>query len=158
MDANLNRAREGLRVVEELVRLGLGDRALTARCRQMRHVLAGYPEKMPGGYRALLIHRDAGRDVGAPLWPEEAGRAGLTEMLTANLKRTQEALRVLEECAKVLGAPVAELKDLRFAAYILERDIVPAAAVRFAPAGPRRGRRRVKRSGSAKRLRAKRLG
>jgi len=143
MDANLNRAREGLRVVEEMVRLGLGDRALTAQCRRMRHALARYPEKLPGGARNLMAGRDAWGDVGAPLWPEEAGREGLRELVAANLKRTQEALRVLEEYAKVLGAPVAELKALRFDAYSLERNIVLSSGPEPVSAGRRRIRRPV---------------
>ncbi len=99
-DANLNRAREGLRVCEEIARLVLEDPALTRRCQRLRHgihragSLLGGPE--------LLAGRDADGDVGRP------GRRGparthrvLGDLLTANLRRVQEALRVLEEFGRL---------------------------------------------------------
>jgi thiamine-phosphate pyrophosphorylase len=37
IDANLNRAREGLRVLEDLARFELDDAALSERAKQIRH-------------------------------------------------------------------------------------------------------------------------
>jgi thiamine-phosphate pyrophosphorylase len=131
-------------VLEEVVRLGLDDRGLTARCREMRHALARYAENVPGGYRDLLAGREAERDVGSSLWPEEAAREGLPQLVTANCKRIQEALRVLEEFAKLLAWPVAGLKALRFAAYELEKSIILSPGVGDTGSGSP-GRRRLRR-------------
>jgi len=136
VDANLNRAREGLRVLEELVRFYFEDLRLTARCREMRHTLARYAENIPGGYTALLAGREAARDVGSASWPGEGVRAGLAQLVAANCKRTQEALRVLEEYAKVLHWPADGLKALRFASYELEKSIMS-----LTESGCRRGER-----------------
>ncbi|HUW66164.1 MAG TPA: hypothetical protein VMW83_15990 [Spirochaetia bacterium] len=146
IDANFNRAREGLRVLEELVRLGFDDHRLTVRCREMRHALARYAENVPGGYPALLAGREAQSDVGSGLWPEEKSREGLFQLVAANCKRVQEALRVLEEYAKLLSWPVAELKALRFASYELEKTIILFPGVGDARTGPGSGGRgRVRR-------------
>lgn len=153
IDANLNRAREGLRVLEELVRFGFDDYGLTARCREMRHVLARYAQNIPGGYGALLAGRAVEGDVGSPLWPEEKSRDGLSQLVAANCKRVQEALRVLEEYAKLLSWPVSGLKDLRFASYDLEKTIMAGMADAMIGSGVRGRIRRRGRVSARKAIR-----
>lgn len=110
IDANLNRAREGLRVLEDLVRFGLDDAEPAAALRRLRHDVGALADGMG---MALLAARDSRRDVGRAA-PSDSGDAA-----TANFKRVQEALRVLEECGLRRAA------RLRFRAYDLEKEIAP---------------------------------
>lgn len=124
LDANLNRLREGLRVLEEIARFVLDDAALTAQMKELRHRVTAAAGELPGGAAGLLQARDAGGDVGAGSWTaSESTRSGVAALATANFKRGQEAARVLEEFGK-LSAPNAagEFKKIRFAMYGLEQE------------------------------------
>ena len=122
IDANLNRAREGLRVLEDLARFLLQDSSLAQRLRSLRHELE---VRDPERVLELLRARDAGGDPGA-IW-KEAERRGVFELGLAAFKRTQEALRALEEAAKIESSPLdgADAKRIRFALYDIEREMLP---------------------------------
>ncbi len=127
LDANANRAREGLRVVEEYLRLVCDDAEFSARIKQLRHAVTAAVVSM-GVEDHLLAARGSDTDVGATE-PKgsEGNRDDMRHVITANLRRTQEALRVLEEYSKLLsGRACAEFKRLRFESYTLEKDIAPA--------------------------------
>jgi len=114
LDANANRAREALRVLEEAARFALNDAELTDRLKQMRHDLADALAAVPG----LEASRDTPGDVGTCLSTSgEITRASIREVVLAAGKRLSEALRVLEEYGKTLP-PVLETGDTAFAARI----------------------------------------
>lgn len=121
LDANLDRAREGLRVIEEWCRLGCEDAELTAECKDLRQTLAGYhtPE--------LRAARQTDQDPGTALThPQERDRQTLQQLLAANFARVQEALRVIEEYAKLTNTELSQVaKELRYRVYILEQAILP---------------------------------
>jgi len=54
LDANFNRAREGLRVTEEVARFILEDPQLTARLKDLRHRLITLQKCFPGGLVGLI--------------------------------------------------------------------------------------------------------
>ena len=121
VDANVNRAREALRVIEEYARFVLDDRSMTDRIKTLRHDLGAALARLPD---ALLVRsRDTAGDVGTTLTaPAERQRAGVRDVLVANMKRLQESLRVLEEYGKVLDPDLgASAKRLRYEVYELER-------------------------------------
>lgn len=125
VDANLNRAREGLRVLEEIARFILDDADLSARLKEMRHSLTAVMGELPGGVYELVCSRDAAGDVGAASWTQgEKNRDGLFALALANFKRVQEAARVLEEFGKLLGPAAQAFKKLRFEAYVLEQEML----------------------------------
>lgn len=125
VDANLNRAREGLRVLEEIARFVLNDTDLTSRLKELRHRLSAAVEDLPGGIHELVRSRDAAGDVGAGSWTAgEKTRENLFALTVANLKRVQEAARVLEEFGKLLGPAAQGFKKIRFEAYVLEQEIL----------------------------------
>lgn len=99
----------------------LEDPLLTRRCQRLRYELEQVSRALPGGQ--LLAARDARGDVGRPAarGPARTHR-GYTGLAAANLKRVQEALRVLEEFAR-LRFPVAARRfgSLRFRSYTLEQ-------------------------------------
>jgi thiamine-phosphate pyrophosphorylase len=125
IDANLNRLREALRVVEEHARFLTGDDALAARLKGMRHSLRSVEELV--GQQALLRSRDTGVDPFASVnRPEEFDRACVGDVVRANLKRGQEAARVLEEYVKIteLAEAADTAKALRFGLYEIEKQLL----------------------------------
>jgi len=136
VDANLNRAREGLRVCEEVTRMILNDPGLTRRYQRFRYSLNSAAKFHPAG--GLLKARDPHRDVGRP---QRRGmispHRGYQGLVLANMKRVEEALRVLEEFTRLknvsarphpqrlkLGAVSRAFGMLRFHAYCLEQDLL----------------------------------
>ena len=121
LDASLNRAREGLRVVEDYVRFVLDDPGLTRRLKEVRHRLA---EAARGLDHDLLIgSRDTRGDVGTHIMTAaESTRESPSAVLLANFKRTAEALRTLEEYSKLVDTWVAgRFEVLRYDVYTLEK-------------------------------------
>lgn len=120
LDANLDRAREGLRVIEEWCRFGLNDKTLTDRCKSLRQTLGQWhlPE-----FRAA---RDTPGDLGTTLThPREAVRDSVAQVLQANLCRVEESLRVLEEYGKVHSPEMgAVMKQLRYQVYTLDSQLM----------------------------------
>lgn len=120
LDANLDRAREGLRVIEEWARFGLDDGAIAAECKALRQELAHWHTA------ELRLARDTAHDAGTTLsHPKEETRLDVQQVLQANICRVQEALRVLEEYGKVYHADLGKAcKEMRYRAYILETRLM----------------------------------
>jgi thiamine-phosphate pyrophosphorylase len=133
IDANFNRAREALRVIEEFCRFALNSAPLTGRARQFRHELSTAIGKLDAC--RLISSRDTRGDVGVDIQLEnQPKRTGLYDSFTAACKRLPEALRTLAEMMQTVNPSVArEIESLRYAAYTLEKDIVlfSSAAERF---------------------------
>ncbi|MEE8453055.1 MAG: thiamine phosphate synthase [Thermoguttaceae bacterium] len=123
LDASSNRAREGIRVVEDYVRFVLDDRHLTGLCKRLRHDLAAVLRRTATEHR--LAARETQADVGtAVTTPSEQTRGDLGDVLTANLVRLQESLRSLEEYGKLIDAEMAaRLEQLRYRSYTLQRAV-----------------------------------
>lgn len=121
LDANLNRALEGLRVVEDFLRLDQEDRYLAGCCKTLRHQLAEIAQDFPSP--ALLLSRDSQADVGRlTKAADEFTRADLSQVIRASWKRCQQALRCLEEYGKLVTPQVGErIEALRYEAYTLEK-------------------------------------
>ena len=124
IDANFNRAREAIRVIEEFCRFALNSVQLTERAKQIRHELSTAIGKLDAG--RLISSRDTLGDVGIGRTVEkQLVRGELKDCFTAGCKRLTEALRVLAETTQTLDRSVAEtLEKLRYTAYTLEKDIV----------------------------------
>ena len=125
IDANLNRAREGIRVVEDVARLYFDDSKLSSKFKGLRHELTRIAKKS-FDQEKLLSFRDSEKDVGAnSMGNLEKKRADLESIVQANLRRSQEAARVLEEFGKLLSPDSARsFKRLRFKLYTLEQEIL----------------------------------
>lgn len=128
LDANLNRATEGLRVAEDVLRFGYDHRALSGETRKLRHDV-GKAMLRVAPRRALLAARDSRQDVGASRWKPGRSRRDAGDLLAANVRRAGESLRVLEEGARVVATPACcrSLQALRYRLYDLERRIVRTA-------------------------------
>jgi thiamine-phosphate pyrophosphorylase len=137
IDANANRATEGLRVVEEYVRFHLDDQHLCRLCKQLRHDLIAALRSTPAADR--LAARETQRDVGTQVAARsEYERDGLADVVRASFGRVEQSMRCIEEYSKVLSPELAtEIEPLRYRAYTLERAIDTAARSRSALAGVR---------------------
>ncbi|MDD5259983.1 MAG: thiamine-phosphate pyrophosphorylase [bacterium] len=125
LDANINRAREGLRVLEDVARFILNDRKTTARLRSCRHLLDQSAREI---YPQLLSARDSGDDLGRTF--KEPKRKDLLGLTAANFKRVEEAVRVLEEFAKLFGARQgSRFKKIRFTMYQVEKKLIQGIGI-----------------------------
>jgi len=124
IDANFNRAREGIRVIEEFCRFALNCSPLAERAKQLRHELSSAIYKLNAS--RLISSRDTLGDVGiGKTVDKQLTRESLNDCFTASCKRLTEALRTLAEMIQILNRPVAEaIEKLRYEAYTLEKDIV----------------------------------
>ncbi len=125
IDANLNRAREGVRVTEEVARLYFDDAKLSSKFKSLRHELTRVAKKN-FDQKKLLSFRDSGKDVGADsMGSLEKKRADLNSIIQANLRRSEEATRVLEEFGKLINPDSAKsFKRIRFRLYTLEQKLL----------------------------------
>ena len=115
IDANLNRLREGIRVVEDIFRYVYNDKQTAIKLKELRHLsrLENYIE--------LLEIRDVKNDVLRASIKSELNRTDLYSILIANFKRAQESSRVLEEFCKLISIKDSEnFKYIRYELYNLE--------------------------------------
>ena len=125
LDAAANRAREGLRTLEDLARFVLDDAEVTGELKSIRHGLAGAIEAMGVGDRERLAARDTPGDVGTGVSTDrEMTRASAASIAAAAGARTCEALRSIEEVAKVLAPGAGGVVEaLRYRVYDAERRV-----------------------------------
>jgi thiamine-phosphate pyrophosphorylase len=121
IDANYNRASEGLRVVEDYARFVLADAHLSESLKRLRHDLASLISQIP--LDQLLAARDTAADVGTSIATEgEYRRSELIDVVRANLQRVAQSLRTIEEYAKTLDDPIAPgVEAIRYRVYTLEK-------------------------------------
>jgi len=126
IDASLNRAAEGLRFLEDTARFLLNDTVLTEKLKALRHALVIGEWDFQ---KCLIQSRNSQEDVGANL--EVAGSKEKKDMpsaIIANSRRVQEALRTLEETAKIVGErlPVnaGKYQQARFEIYNIEKELI----------------------------------
>lgn len=118
IDANLNRLREGIRVVEDIQRYVFDNKELSKKLKTLRHKARVKDEK------EYLASRDIVGDVLKQTTKSEKSRADLTSVMIANIKRAEESSRVLEECLKLIDTDEAEnFKQIRYELYDIEKSL-----------------------------------
>src|SRR5262245_31853041 len=121
LDANANRAREALRVLDDYCRFVVDDAVLTEELKGIRHQLANLLTHIP----AHVHHesRETLGDVGTGIVATgEMVRGSPGEVARINFKRLQESLRSLEEYGKLLNAELAAgMEALRYRSYTVEK-------------------------------------
>jgi thiamine-phosphate pyrophosphorylase len=119
IDANLNRLKEGIRVVEDIIRYRDNNKDYSLKLKQLRH------KSRIDKIDQLLMNRDSINDVLRPTTQSELNRSDIKNIIIANFKRAQESSRVLEELFKLQDATYSEnFKHIRYELYKLEKDIV----------------------------------
>ncbi len=122
IDANLDRAKEGLRVIEDWCRFGLKRKELVIRIKDWRQQL---------GVHHIDLYKKArctATDQGIGLThPAQKTRTTSQQVVEANFSRVQEALRVLEEFTRHSDNDLAVLAaKIRYDLYELETTILEA--------------------------------
>ena len=119
IDANINRLKEGIRVVEDIMRYRDNNKELSSKLKNLRHK-AKIDET-----DELLRYRDSINDVLRPTINSELNRTDIKSILLANFKRAEESSRVLEELFKLHNAQYSvSFKYIRYELYNLEKEIV----------------------------------
>ena len=127
LDANANRALEGVRVCEEIVRFHVESPRLFRTLRALRHAIAQAVRRLPVSRVDLARCRDSRRDVGSRAPSSRVDT--LERLLVINFQRAKESLRTLEECARLIAPHhAAAFQRLRFRTYDTERHTLLALA------------------------------
>lgn len=117
IDANLNRLKEGIRVIEDIARYHDDNKSLAYKLKSIRH------QCKIDIYTQLLQSRDSQNDVLRATTNSELNRSSLKDILIANYKRTQESSRVLEEIFKIVNPELSErFKEIRYQLYTIEKE------------------------------------
>ena len=123
VDANFNRAKEGLRVCEDICRFVYDEKSQTRKWKDLRHQLTTVVSSF--GVKKIVQSRNIQGDVGKATTRTELKRNQVADIFYANSQRVKESIRVLEEFAKLLNKTKArELKKIRYQIYALEKKIV----------------------------------
>ena len=123
VDANFNRAKEGLRVCEDICRFILDEQKLTRRFKIVRHELTDVMETLK--IIDVIEARNIEEDVGRASIAAESKRKNVSDIFYANAQRVKESLRVLEEVTKLLDGRLAQrVKKLRYQVYALEKQML----------------------------------
>ncbi|WOE70012.1 thiamine-phosphate pyrophosphorylase [Hydrogenimonas thermophila] len=117
IDANLNRLKEGIRVIEDINRYLYDNKTISSKLKELRHLAK------IDNYLEILPYRDIQNDVLKASVETEMIRENISSLLLANYKRAQEASRVLEEAFKLLDPAKSEnFKTIRYELYALEQE------------------------------------
>lgn len=127
IDANINRAKEGIRVVEDVCRFILEDEGLTAKLKKIRHKIGKLNSKL-ADYYLLLTSRDSKADPGLSISAQDKNkRKDYSDLVISNMCRAEEACRVLEEISKLKDENLAfEFEKIRYSLYSLEKEVIEA--------------------------------
>jgi thiamine-phosphate pyrophosphorylase len=122
LDVNANRAREGLRVVEDYARFVLDDEGLCGDLKEIRHELAGALTPLLAD---AILWRNTPGDVGTLITTDaEQAREDIAHVVTAAGKRVGEALRTIEEYLKTADSLAAsKLEQVRYRFYEVEQRV-----------------------------------
>ncbi len=116
IDANLNRLREGIRVIEDIRRYCFDDKENAYLLKNLRH-----KARIDSYFEKLLSSRDIVNDVLKTTTKSEKGRKDLIALQIANIKRAEESARVLEESLKLYSEDESQkFKDIRYKLYDIE--------------------------------------
>ncbi|MGE4157846.1 MAG: thiamine phosphate synthase [Planctomycetota bacterium] len=122
-DALANRLREGLRVIEDELRFGVGTpENLLRNLKCLRHEALDLERALfRRRPRMRSVETDTGRHIPAP---SSSARRGSDDLLDASFSRVQETCRSLEEQLKVHEPSLASRAEaLRYQAYALQENI-----------------------------------
>ena len=127
IDANLNRAIEGIRVCEDVLRFIVHDER-SINFKKLRHKLVNALKDLD--ISTLLNARNVEDDKQKFIdLNSEKTRNSIESVFTSNISRAQESVRCLEEFTKLTyienSNMSTELQNIRFELYSLEKEIFP---------------------------------
>lgn len=122
IDANIDRAREGIRVIEDSFRFIFDKKEIADKLRKLRHEISAVPKLLGVASVKLLSSRKSRKDIGRKR--KEKKKKDLQEIIASNFSRVEESIRVLEEYSRILKSQsTGRIKKIRFDLYSLQKDI-----------------------------------
>jgi len=120
IDANLDRAREGLRVLEDWARFGLGEDKYVGRIKNFRQIL---------GKNHLEVYKQSRNHIEDKCkgltHHEQINRKTSEQIISSNSARVQEALRVIEEFSRLQNHELSKIaSEIRYEIYTIEIDLL----------------------------------
>ena len=120
IDANLDRAREGLRVLEDWARFGLGNEDFVIRIKNFRQILGKNHLEIYKLSRNYIEDQCKGLSH-----VEQINRNTSSKIISSNSARVQEALRVIEEFSRNHNNKLSKIaSDIRYEIYTLEIELL----------------------------------
>ena len=120
IDANLDRAREGLRVLEDWARFGLGEEKIVERIKNFRQILGKNHLEVYKKSRNYIEDQCKGLTH-----EEQIKRKTSDQIISSNAGRVQEALRVIEEFSRLHNHQLSQIASkIRYEIYTLEIDLL----------------------------------
>ncbi len=117
LDANINRLKEGIRVVEDIFRYFYNIKDIAKELKELRH------DVVLDIYLDLLDSRDVINDCLKESIPSENSRKSIQSVIIANFKRAEESARVIEEVSKILNVEFGlKFKNIRYKLYTIEKN------------------------------------
>ena len=120
IDANLDRAREGLRVLEDWARFGIGKEDLVIKIKNFRQILGKNHLEI---YKISRNHtEDQCKGLSHVL---QTNRKSPSKIISSNSARVQEALRVIEEFSRNHNNKLSKIaSEIRYEIYSLEIELL----------------------------------
>ena len=120
IDANLDRAREGLRVLEDWARFGIGENNCVTRIKNFRQIL---------GKNHLEVYKQSRNyiedECKGLTHEEQSNRKTPEQIISSNAGRVQEALRVIEEFSRLHNHELSKIaSEIRYEIYTIEIDLL----------------------------------
>ena len=120
IDANLDRAREGLRVLEDWARFGLGLENHVIKIKNFRQIL---------GKNHLEVYKQSRNHIEDQCkgltHVEQSKRKSPEKIISSNAARVQEALRVIEEFSRLNNKELSKIaSEIRYEIYTLEIELL----------------------------------
>ena len=120
IDANLDRAREGLRVLEDWARFGLGKEKYVKSIKNFRQILGKNHLDVYKQSRNFIEDKCKGLTH-----QEQINRKTPEQIISSNSGRVQEALRVIEEFSRLKNQELSKIaSEIRYEIYNLEIDLL----------------------------------
>ncbi|MFN7182008.1 MAG: thiamine phosphate synthase [Planctomycetota bacterium] len=116
IDANFNRAKEALRVLEDISRFSLLNKKFSHQLRNLRHEIDKLID-CKESYLTIINSRESVLDPGKSFFTQQPVQH-LYDIAVSNIQRLQEGLRSLEEIYKTISVKKSNLcMKIRFATY-----------------------------------------
>ena len=119
IDANINRSSEALRVLEDWARYSKDDKQISEKLKEIRHSINNLLLSCPN----FVMSRESVYDVGREL-ENNSTRKSVRDIIRANCKRLEEALRVLSEYGQLINLNTKLFEESRYDIYTIEKELL----------------------------------
>lgn len=131
-DVNYNRLNESLKFIEDIVRFSFENKILLVDIRKIRAQFLKVKQLVP--VASIIKTRASDRDLGRAARFDHTTRRDMDDLLIANMTRTKESARILEEILRArIPRASALMKDIRFRLYDLEQSLYAVSSRTFDP-------------------------